>query len=174
MKLSVLVVILMVLQVSLMLFYTTVSTEDTSAIPAVYNGSNVSLNYTGTGGNITTAKFYQFIADPTQWTSSAFMIGLIAFIVVMAATGIRLFGSTLVSSDTVRFAGIFLILFGLGSVPIIGLWGLISNEITAIACKPGVISCFTSWMAAFLITMPLTVMWFLACLTHWRTGSSTT
>ena len=44
MKLSALIVILMVLQVSLMLFYTTISTEDTSAIPAVYNGSNVSLD----------------------------------------------------------------------------------------------------------------------------------
>ena len=101
------------------------------------------------------------------------MIGLILFIVVMAAAGIRLFGSTLVSSDTIRFAGIFLILFGLGSVPIVGLWGLISGEITSMACDIDVVSCFPAWMIAFLVTMPLTVMWFLACLTHWRTGSST-
>ena len=166
------IVILMAIQVSLMLFYSTVSVDNTAAIPNMYNGSNTSLNATVTGG-FTTAKFFQFIADPTQWTSSAFMITLIAFVVLMAATGVRLFGSTLVSSDTVRFSGIFLILFGLGSVPIVGLWGLINKEVTAIACNFGSLSCFTSWMAAFIFVMPLTVMWFLACLTHWRTGAST-
>lgn len=173
MKLGAMIVFLMAIQVSIMLFYNPVSLDNTSAIPNVYNGSNVSVNYTGTGGDISTAKFYQFIADPTQWTSSAFMIGLIAFVVLMAAAGIRIFGSTLVSSDTVRFAGIFLILFGLGSVPILGLWGVISNGISSIACDIDSVSCFPAWMVAFLCTMPITVMWFLACLTHWRTGSST-
>jgi len=167
------ILILMALQVSMMLFYNTASLDDISAIPNVYDGSNVSINYTGTGNGVTTAKFYQFIADPTQWTSSAFMIGLIAFVVLMAASGIRIFGSTLVSSDTVRFAGIFLILFGLGSIPIIQLWTLISSGVTSIACVDPAVSCFASWMVAFLCTLPLTVMWFLACLTHWRTGSST-
>lgn len=173
MKLSVMIVILMAIQVSLMLFYTTVSVDNTDAIPNLYNGSNVSIDFDGNGTEITTAKFFQFIADPTQWSSSTFMIALVAFIVLLAATGVRIFGSTLVSSDTVRFSPIFLIVFGLGSIPIVGLWGLISNEVTSIACETAAVSCFASWMIAFLFTMPLTVMWFLACLTHWRTGSST-
>ena len=168
MKLSTMIMLLMAIQVSLMVFYTTVDLGSTSAIPIVYNGSNVSVNTTG--GNITTAMFYQFISDPTEWTSSAFMIALIAFIVLMAATGIRIFGSTLVSSDTVRFSGLFLVMFGLGSIPIGGLWVLISGLVTPLACAVGDVSCFLPWMIAFLCVMPITVLWFLSCLTWWRTG----
>jgi len=163
--------LLMAIQISLMVFYTTVDVSSTSPTPVVYSGANDSEAVVDSGGLFTTAMFFQFIATPTQWAASAFILALVAFVGAMAIAGVRVAGFTAVSSDTVRFAPLFLAMFGLGSIPVVGLWEVIAGGITPLACEVGAVSCFASWMGAFLCVMPITVLWFLSCLTWWRTGA---
>ena len=167
MKIYTMLMILLMIQVSVMICDQSVNPEDTTAIPNMYNSTETSLNET-------TNYFWNFASNPTRWTDSdLFRWATITFVATLIATGVTILGSTLVSSDVVRFSPVFVLLLGVGSIPITSLWGVIMREVGAKACTAGTLSCFPAWLAAFLICGPLAVTWFSVCLHNWRTGSMT-
>lgn len=172
MKLGVMIMMLLCLQVTIMMFDNTISVDNTDAIPGVYNQTGV-INGTSTVTNASTSMFWGYVSNPTKWTNTSLVVYLVAFIAALAVSGITILGSTAISSDTIRFAPLFMILFGVGSIPIVSFWGVLQREVGAFACASGTLTCWTAWLVPFLIIGPLTTMWFLACFTHWRTGLQT-
>ncbi len=161
--------ILFALQVTMMTFDNTTSMDNTDATPIPYNASGV-VNGTATNSSATSNEVWSFLSNPTKWANSSLLIYLVAFIAAIAISGITILGSTAISSDTVRFAPLFMIVFGAGSVPIVNFWQVLQREVSAVACVPESLTCWTGWLVPFLFIAPLTVMWFFACFTWWRTG----
>ena len=172
MKIGVMIMILLILQVTIMTFDNTISVDTIEAVPSVYNESGI-VNGTVTNSSVSSNIFWAYISNPTRWTNTSLVVYLVAFIAALSVAGITILGSTAISSDTIRFAPIFMVLFGIGSIPLVSFWGVIQREVGAFACAGGALTCWTAWLIPFIIVGPLSAMWFLACFTHWRTGLAT-
>lgn len=165
MKLLTLAMILVIVQLSIGLFDNTISIEGTEAVPQAY-GLNVTINST-------TNYLYDFVTNPHGWGSTAliaFLVGITTFIVAASiVAGIFRYAP----SDTVWFAGLFSVMIGLGSVPVVSLFNVINREIGVFACAAGTY-CTPAIVIATMTAGLLGLAWVFACLSWWRTGSTGT
>ncbi len=163
MKLLTLAMILVIIQLSIGMFDNTISIDGEAAVPEMY-GSDVSLNST-------TNYLFDFVTNPRQWSRSALIVFLLSITVFISASSIAAGFFKYQPSDTVYFAGLFSVLIGLGSIPIIGLFNVINREIGAFACSAGSY-CTTAIIFASLTAGTLALAWVMACINWWRTGST--
>lgn len=174
MKIYVIALILFMIQISTMMLHATVDVNTLDAVPLPFNQSGVIDGSASIFESfVDISAFWQFVANPTNWTNTNLIKYLLAFIIFITLSGATIVGFTAISSDTVRFGPLFAIIFAIGSMPIVSLWNMIQKDVTAVACATGQISCWMSWMVPFIIVTPLTLIWFFACISHWRTGLTT-
>ncbi len=163
MKLLTLAMILVVIQLSIGLFDNTISVDGESAVPLQY-GSDVSINGT-------TNYLYDFVTNPHSWSQTALIIFLGSVTLFITSASIAAGFFKYQPSDTVYFAGLFSLFIGLGSIPIVSLFGVINREIGAFACSAGSF-CTPAIIFASVTAGLLGLAWVMACLNWWRTGST--
>ena len=147
MKLSNMIMILLILQMSIIIFYNVVETPD--------------YELTSFGSNDTVV--WDFILDPTGWSGTDF---LLAFVSLTAIGGAIALGVYLVTkSDTSLFFPVFTILLGVGAIPIASLYTVITNELnffgcTAMPCTPAIITwAFTGGLLAVFYVLSVLEWW---------------
>lgn len=115
------------------------------------------------------SQVWNFVLDPTSWSSSSLLIALLALGAGAAAfIAVGTFLNT--PSDTAMFSPAFVLLIGAGAVPIISLYNVFSREVamfgcTSMPCTPALILWALSggFLAVFYILSVL----------EWWSGRST-
>lgn len=125
MKLANMVMILIILQASIILYDQVYATD--------YELSSYDSNET---------VLWNFVADPTAWTGTDLLIKFASLTAVAGLIGIGVYLTT--KSDTSLFFGVFTLFLGLGAIPIVSLYNIITREIsffgcTAMPCMPAII-----------------------------------
>lgn len=175
MRLVPLFMILLMLQLGLWIFYHNADPSQAengfmqTNVTNIYAQNNITAPNSGEGWN--------FFFDPVQWNSSAFIIFLLGGIVALGAIGAA--GSFFFRSDITLLFPLFIIIIGLGTIPIISLFNAINSEVGtglfAGVCPiiPGqAYTCGLSIIISALICVPLTVYWIFVCL-EWLSGRPT-
>ena len=125
MKLSNMIMILIILQMSIVVF-DAISVSD----------------YELTSYNSNDTVVWDFVLNPTGWTGSSLLIIFGSLTAVAAAIGIGVYLVT--KSDTSLFFGVFTLLLGAGAVPIVSLYNMFNRNISffgcsSIPCTPAII-----------------------------------
>lgn len=153
MKLAYLIIILVIIQASVILFDGLL--DNTSYTLDPYNSS--------TEINQSTNIIWDFILNPTGWESTNLLVILGGLVGLVGAIGIGVYLYT--KSDTVLLFGVFSILLGFGSIPIISLYGVFNRNPAMWGCvtTPCPISIFVWAITGGL----LAIFYVLACLEFW-------
>lgn len=120
------------------------------------------------GDNETT--IWSFATNPAEWSSSSFIVTLLALVSVTGAIGIGVYLYT--KSDTILFFSIFELLIGVGMVPIISLYQVFTRDITMFGCEVGGAVCTNGIIAWVFTGGILAILYILACL-EWWSGRAT-
>lgn len=163
MKLLTLAMILVIIQLSIGLFDNTISVDGEAAVPEQY-GNEVSVNGT-------TNYLYDFVTNPHGWSQTALIIFLGSVTLFITSASIAAGFFKYQPADVVYFAGLFSVFIGLGSIPIVSLFGVINREMEVFACSAGSF-CTPAIIVASLTAGALGLAWVMACLNWWRTGST--
>ena len=127
MKLANMIMILLILQMSIIVFYGVVEEPD--------------YELTAFGSNDTVV--WDFILNPSDWSTTDLLSKLWA---LTAIGGVIAIGIYLVTkSDTSLFFPVFTLLLGVGAIPIASLYLVITDELhffgcTAMPCTPAIIT----------------------------------
>ncbi len=126
MKLSNMIMILVILQMSIIVFDNVVEDPDYELTPY--------------GSNDTTVL--DFVVDPSGWSVSGLLIFFGSLTAIGGVIGVGVYLVT--KSDTALFFPVFTLLLGAGSVPILALYKVITRELnffgcTAMPCTPAII-----------------------------------
>ncbi len=126
MKLANMIMILVILQMSIIVFDNIV--EDPDYELTVYGSNDTAV--------------MDFVLDPTGWSGSSLLLIFGALTAVGGVIGVGVYLVT--KSDTALFFGVFTLLLGAGSVPILSLYTVITRELnffgcTAMPCTPAII-----------------------------------
>ena len=125
MKLSNMIMILIILQMSIVVF-DAISVSD----------------YELTSYNSNDTVVWDFVLNPTGWAGSSLLLIFGSLTAVAAAIGIGVYLVT--KSDTSLFFGVFTLLLGAGAVPIVSLYNMFNRNISffgcsSIPCTPAII-----------------------------------
>jgi len=111
---------------------------------------------------------WDFIADPTGWSSTALLIALIA---IGAAGAAFIIVGTFLStpSDTALFSPIFILLLGVGAIPIVSLYHVFTRNValfgcTSMPCAPA------TWLWVF--TGGIIGLFYILSVLEWWSGRS--
>jgi hypothetical protein len=151
MRLSTGIMILLVLQITLVVFDNIASENSFTLSP--YDGED--------------SIIYKFILDPTGWGDSDFLKAMLAVVSVAGVFGVGLYLVT--KSDITLLVGVFAIFLGFGSIPIIGLYNFINRNIGSLGCTG--LPCYPTLIIWGLTGGVLSIYYVLACLSWW-TGRS--
>lgn len=146
MKLSNMIMILLILQLSIIVF-DAVSTPD-------YELSSYESNETA---------IWNFVTNPTGWSGSSLLTIFASLTAVAGVIGIGVYLVT--KSDTSLFFGVFTLLLGAGSIPIISLYNMFNRNIaffgcSSIPCTPAIIVwALTGGMLALFYVLSVLEWW---------------
>jgi len=116
MKLSNMIMILLILQVSIIIFDNVV--EDPDYELTAYDSNDTVI--------------WDFVLDPSGWTGTSLLLIFGALTAVGGLIGVGIYLVT--KSDTALFFGIFTLLLGAGAIPIASLYKVITREVTSFGC----------------------------------------
>lgn len=135
---------------------------DTQAtlFPSSANSSNYSTLSTITGG-YTSMAIWNVIMFPQQGTNSSL------FLFLLAMAGAIAIIAAVQRIDTGVWAGMFVLLLGLGSVPIMNLYRFIDSSVADFACSGVVGICWPANFAAMIICGILSIFWVWGCISWW-------
>jgi hypothetical protein len=144
-----------------------INTHDINS-PATLFPSNInSTNSTSSGAVValgyTSNAIWDTIMFPQLGTRSSLFYFLLAMAGAIAAI------SLLARVDTGIWAGMFVLLLGVGSVPISNLYNFINSEVGRFACSSlgsGII-CWPGQFAAMLFCGILSIFWVWGCISWW-------
>ncbi len=162
MKLAPIIMILIILQ-GVIIFYDQVySTESCE-------GACVEEYALGVYGD-NQSSLWSFAADPTDWRGSQFLIFF--FTILAAGAGATIVGAVIgYKGDMILFFGTFTFFLALGSVPILGLYKVISRDVSFFGCET-MVTCIPAVLLWVFTGGILAVFYVLAVLDWWRTGST--
>lgn len=115
-------------------------------------------------------SLWNFATDPTGWRDTQFL----AFLFAILATGaVATFVGAVVGykGDMILFFGLFTFFLGLGSVPILSLYNVITRDPALFGCAATGV-CYPSLLTWTFTGGILAVFYVLAVLDWWRTGST--
>ena len=158
MKLFYLIAILIVVQSSILLFDTGLAGSGYDLDP--YNSSSEFNNTDNT--------VWEFVTNPTGWENTNLLIILIGLVGLTGAISVGVYLYT--KSDTILLFGVFTMLLGFGSIPIISLYNLMNRNVAMFGCTatPCTMGIFVWIMTGGLLALA----YVLACL-EWWTGRQT-
>jgi hypothetical protein len=156
MKLSNMIMILVIIQAVIILYY------------AIYSGAGDNAYTLQTYGD-NESKVWNFVADPSNWSGTLLLIALIA-IGGTAVTFIVVGTFLNTPSDSALFSPVFILLIGAGAVPIMSLYGVFMSEIELFGCSslPCPLATF-SW----ILTGGLLAIFYVLAVLEWWSGRST-
>ncbi len=126
MKLSNMIMILIILQMSIILFDSVI--EDPDYELTAYASNDTAI--------------WDFVLDPTKWTGSSLLLIFGALTAVGGTIGVGVYLVT--KSDTALFFGVFTLLLGAGAIPIASLYNVVTRDpivfgCTGMPCTPAII-----------------------------------
>lgn len=159
MKIGYMLMIMLILQCSIMLFDGTF--DETTYDLNPYNAS--------TNINNTENSVWNFVADPTGWSDTNFLLFLAGILSVTAflALGINVF----YKSDIVLLFGMFTFFLSLGAIPIISLYNLINRNPAMWGCVTT--PCLPS-ILIWIFTGGLIALFYIMSVIGWWSGRPTT
>jgi len=159
MKWGTMLVVLYIFQIAIFVFSVGVDETTTTA-----NLGGVFTN--GTVTNSSAPNVWSFIISPVDQSQSGFMATLLGIILLTGGIGIGLY--FVFKSDLVLLFGFFSWMLGLGAIPIINLWWLVTSNVSPLVC-PGVATtnCLVATLAGALTAGFLGLMYLFACLSWW-------
>lgn len=163
MKIVPAILILLILQISIILFDNTFSSTD-------YNLNPYNQTYTVNGTVVSGEPIWNLLVNPIEWYNNSFMMGIIGLTAVAALITLGIY--LIVKTETVLLGPLCLIIFGFGLVPIVNLYQVLNREVGYYACTLSS-ACTLSIILGLLITGPLIAIWAFAVLEFW-TGRQTT
>ena len=127
MKLANMIMILLILQMSIIVFDNVV--EDPDYELTAYDSNDTAI--------------WDFVLDPTEWSRSSLLLILGSLVAVGGFIGVGVYLVT--KSDTSLFFGVFTVLLGVGVIPIASLYNVITRELsffgcTSMPCTPAIIT----------------------------------
>ena len=134
-----------------------------------YVPGNTSSSFSGLPGDIgTSTSFWVSILNPLNGSTTPFFTWLCLLAVLV--WGFGLFASR---NEMVYLAPVFVIFLGVGLVPCVSLWNMITSDTGQFVCTvaPGSF-CLLSSLAAFCLAGILYAMWLLSCLEWWSARST--
>jgi len=134
-----------------------------------FNDNSYNLNpYNSTANVNNTENFiWDFVSDPTDWGSTDFL----NFWTLIGALGVGAAISTaiglIIKSDMLILSGASVLLFGVGAIPIISLYQVITREAavfgcTTMPCAPGIIIWILTGGLLGLIYVMAVIEWWTA------------
>ena len=150
--------ILVVIQASILLFDVGLSGGGYELDP--YNSSSEFNN--------TNNVIWDFVTNPTGWSDTGLLILLAGVIGISGAIGIGVYLYT--KSDTILLFGVFTMLLGFGSIPIISLYNLMNRNVAMFGCTetPCAVGIFFWTITGGLLGLA----YVMACIAWW-TGRET-
>ena len=132
-------------------------------------GSECEGNYSLVSYKDNQSALWDFAANPTDWRGSGFIS---FFLLILTASAVATFVGAVVGykGDMILFFGTFTFFLGLGAVPIISLYNVITREAGFFGCTIG--TCYPAIFAWLFTGGILAVFYVLAVLDWWRTGST--
>ncbi len=115
MKLANMIMILLILQMSIIIF-DAVSVSD----------------YELTAYDSNDTVVWDFILDPTGWTETSLFVLFAGLVGLVGAIGVGVYLVT--KSDTVLFFGVFTLLLGVGAIPIVSLYQMFGRNVGFFGC----------------------------------------
>ena len=150
MKLSNMIMILLILQMSIIIF-------DAVSVP----------DYELTAYDSNDTVIWDFILDPTGWTGTSL---LLLFATLTAVGGAIAIGIYLVTkSDTSLFFPVFTLLLGVGAIPIVSLYQMFTRNIGFFGCSS--IPCLPATIVWALTGGVLAIFYVLSVLEWWSNRS---
>ena len=146
MKLANMIMILVILQMSIIVF-------DAVSVP----------DYELTAYDSNDTVIWDFVLDPTGWSLSSLLLVLGSLVAVGGLIGVGVYLVT--KSDTALFFGVFTLLLGAGAVPITSLYLMFTRNIgffgcTEIPCLPATITwALTGGMLAIFYVLSVLEWW---------------
>jgi len=159
MKLAPMIMVLVIIQVIIM-FYSGAFSE-TSYDLDPYNASSMINN--------TDPDIMQFIADPTDWAGSDFLLRLAGLVGVLSLITTGLFVIT--KSDTILFFPIFTAFLSFGSIPLISLYTVFMAHSSIFGCTD-IGPCSVAIMA-YMASAGLIAIFYVLAVLEWWSGRST-
>ena len=153
------IAILVMLQVVIM-FYSGAYSE-TSYDLDPYNASSMINN--------TDPDIMQFIADPTDWASSDFLLRLAGLVGVLSLITTGLFVIT--KSDTILFFPIFTAFLSFAAIPLISLYGVFMAHSSKFGCT-SIEPCSLAIMI-YMASVGLLAIFYVLAVLEWWSGRST-
>ena len=109
------------------------------------------------------STIWNFILDPTGWTGTGLLTIFAGLIGLVGAIGIGVYMYT--KSDTVLFFGVFTLLLGFGSIPIISLYHVLTRNVSFFGCAA--MPCTPAILAWVFTGGIIAIMYVMACLEWW-------
>lgn len=122
------------------------------------------------GGSLTGNFVLMTLLQPQNWSTNGLLIilglGIVVGTVAALAGSVSAFGITITRSDISALFPLFLVLVGLGSVPIISFYSFITRNVGQFACTVGS-SCPPAMIIGSLTAGVLALVWIFTCLEWW-------
>lgn len=150
MKLANMIMILIILQMSIVVF-------DAVSVP----------DYELTAYASNDTIIWDFVLDPTGWSLSGLLLILGSLVAVGGLIGVGIYLVT--KSDTALFFGVFTLLLGAGSIPITSLYRMFTRNVNFFGCTE--IPCMPLTIAFALTGGILAIFYVLAVLEWWSNRS---
>jgi len=115
MKLANMIMILVILQMSIVVF-------DAVSVP----------DYELTSYDSNDTVIWDFVLDPTGWSVSNLLLVLGSLVAVGGVIGVGVYLVT--KSDTALFFGVFTLLLGAGAIPIVSLYQMFTRNLSFFGC----------------------------------------
>jgi len=151
MKLSSMIIFMVILQAVIMFYTGLAPTDDFEMVPYEDNDTVI----------------WNFATDPTGWKTTPLLVIILALGAISAAfiaTGLFL----RTPSDTAIFSPIFLTLIAAGSVPILSLYTVFSNNYAMFGCEIDAVCLPSLW--AWAITGGLIGLLYVISVLEWWSG----
>jgi len=146
MKLSNIIMILIILQMSIIVF-------DSISVP----------DYELTSYESNETTIWGFVLDPSGWSKTGLLLLFGSLTVVAGLIGVGVYLVT--KSDTSLFFGVFTLLLGAGAIPIVSLYNMFNRNISffgcnSIPCTPAIIVwALTGGILAILYVLSVLEWW---------------
>lgn len=151
MRLLGMAVFLILVQLSVGLFWNNLSTDSLTINPYSDESS---------------MRLWDFIFNPTLWTDSGFWVLITSVITIGAGIAIgTLFGA---KSDLTYLFGLFVFFAAFGALPVASLYLVVYSEVGVFAgCDIGATGCLPATFVAFFASGILAITWIFTCIEWW-------
>lgn len=163
MKWGTMLLFLYIFQLAFILFY------------GVYNENTtqqqlISMYTNSSDTNSSSSVTWAYFLNPTGMNDTTFFATLFSIMGVTTFIGIGFY--FIFKSDLTILFGFFTLIIGLGAIPIINMWNVVTKETTLYGCVAGA-NCFPATIAGIIIVGLLGFVYVLACLEWWTNRPTT-